>query len=345
MSRQAKPKQFHQFVGQYSMIRTTFERVKGLVGVENVFVSVSQALLPELQAQLPELPASQMICETEARNTGPAMCLEVAWLSRQFAAEEVVASIPADDYITDIEAFHDLLRLSEDFLREHHDYILTPAVRPQVLDTGYSYFRVGESLASAGEEAIYRVADVAEKPNEERCQELIDSGIYYCHTGMYIWQLGYIAGLFQKLQPQMSVICARVAEQMQNATPDWQLIADEYSATEKMSIESAVTDKAPFVAMSVSDRIGWSDLGKWHIIKRMLSSDGANHQSGQVLLNEANNNLVYNQCQKKIVVLNDVSDLVVVETDDALFISSLKKSAQVKDCVAQLKDKGWGEYL
>ncbi len=343
MSRRDNPKQFQKVVGEQTMLTTTYERIKDLVKPEDIFISISQALADKLKAELPTLPLDNLILESEARNTGPAMCLEVAWLKQFCSPDEIIASLPSDDYISNPEAFHSLLKLSHSFIKDNPDHILTPAVRPAVVDTGYSYFKIGANLAKLDEEAIYEVAGMAEKPNAEYCQELIDSGIYYCHTGMYLWRLGYIDELFAKLQPEMHRLCQAVVAAIRAGETD--KAAELYAGTEKMTIESAITHRAPQVAMSVSDRIGWSDLGKWHIIKRMLSADGANLFKGKVVANEVNNSLVYNNSGKKIIVVNDVEDLIVIDTDDALFISSLKNSADVKKCLDKLKEEGNEEFL
>jgi mannose-1-phosphate guanylyltransferase len=260
-------------------------------------------------------------------------------------ANEVIASVPSDDFISDSEAFAKLLKLSEQFLQSHDDYILTPAVRPAYLDTGYSYFRAGENLASEGEEKIFKVAEVVEKPSEEACRQMIESRECYCHTGMYIWRLGYIKQLFKELQPEMTRTCEEIVELMKTAGSE-QKIAELYGSLEKMSIESTITDKAPNLAMSVSANLGWSDLGKWHIIKRMLLADEkSNLTKGRVVTHNASNNLIYTTDAKKVVVVNDLHDLIVVDTPEGLFISSSAKSADVKECVGKIRENGWTEVL
>lgn len=346
MSRQSNPKQFQSVVGNNSMIRDTFERIRPAVNsVDDIFVSINQSMSEVLIARLPEMITENIITETESRNTGPAMCLEVCYLSAKCDESEVIASLPSDDYISDAEAFRNLLKLSEKFLSEHPDYILTPAVRPSYIDTGYSYFKAGKNLEADGEEAIYQVAKVVEKPNHDRCQELIDSGVYYCHTGMYLWRLGYIKQLFRELQPEMTKICEEIVTLMLRGGQGHR-IAELYASLEKMSIESAITDKAPNIAMSVSSGLGWSDLGKWHIIKKMLLKNAtSNLTKGRVIVNKAKNNLIYNNDDKKVIVVNDLHDIIVVDTPSGLFISSSLHSADVKDCVTKIKDKGWEENL
>jgi mannose-1-phosphate guanylyltransferase len=159
MSRQSNPKQFQAIVGEQLMIKMTYDRVlPAVLDARDIFVTINQSMLGVLKESLSEILESNIVTETESRNTGPAMCLEVCFLSAVCDANEVIASVPSDDFISDSEAFGKLLKLSEQFLQNHPDYILTPAVRPAYLDTGYSYFRAGENLASEGEEKIFKVA-------------------------------------------------------------------------------------------------------------------------------------------------------------------------------------------
>jgi mannose-1-phosphate guanylyltransferase len=347
MSRQNNPKQFQPVVTDQSMVRATFERIKDLASVpEQIFVSVNQQMQEHIKAELPEIKIDNLIVETDTRNTGPAICLEVCYLEKFCKPKEVIASLTSDDYISDAKAFRELLLASENFLQQQPNHLLALSVAPSCPDTGYTYFKLGDKLHESENHAIYRVAKVQEKPNEDLCKELLASGEYYCHAGMYVWQLGYIAALFAKLQPQMYQTCKQIVDLMlADKIANLEKITELYCGLEKMTIESAITDKADNLVMSVSNRFGWSDLGKWHIIKRILSDEGENLIRGEVIAHEANNNLVYNNNKGRIIALNDVRDLIIVDTGDVLLISSNKNSADVKEIVAKLKEQGKQQYL
>ena len=131
-------------------------------------------------------------------------------------------------------------------------------------------------------------------------------------------------------------------------TIGWHKISDRisYSQLEKMSIESAITDKLEKLAMSVSNQVGWSDLGKWPVLYNILSDNsGANVMKGQIVSRESKNNLVFCNLVDKLVVINDISDLVVVDTGDVLFISSLKKADSTKEIIEDLKQRGLQKYI
>ena len=345
MSRKNNPKQFQNVVGDKSMLRTTYERIQGILKTDkDVFVSINKDFIEKALNEIPEISKEQLIIETDTRNTGPAMCLEACSLEKFCDKKEVIASLPSDDFISDNLAFQDLLELSENFILNNPEYILTPAIRPNYVDTGYTYFKAGKNLQKNSKDAIYQVAGIAEKPNYEHCQNLINTGIYYCHTGMYLWQLEHIINLFKIHQKDMYESCRKVVDfTLENNLEKAEKI---YSQLEKTSIESAITDKVDKIAMSVSNRIGWSDLGKWHIIKKILKpEDDENLIKGDVITRQAKNNLIYSSVSKKIVVINDIDNLAIVDTDDVLFISSLKNSADVKKIIEKLKKENKVEYL
>ncbi|HPD07955.1 mannose-1-phosphate guanylyltransferase [Patescibacteria group bacterium] len=345
-SRQNNPKQFQALLGNKTMIRTTYERVARLLNrPEDLFISINELMVQRLKLEIPEVKLSNIIVETECRNTGPAMCLEVCYLQKYCQPNDIIASIPSDDYISNNKAFADLLRSSEQFLRQNPDYILTPATKPTHVNTGYSYLKAGQNLQNVGHEVIFTVSDVVEKPDEDYCQQLINSGVYYCHTGMYVWRLQTIADLFAKFQPEMYKICQQIADLLISYGNNEQ-IRQLYGQLEKVSIESAITNKVEKLAMSVSDQIGWSDLGKWPVLYDILSDGaGSNVIKGQVVSKDSKNNLVFCNLVDKLVVINDINNLVIVDTGDVLFISSLKKADDTKEIIEDLKQRDLQKYI
>lgn len=346
MSRTNNPKQFQVVSGDKTMIRTTYDRVAPVLSDKSdLFLSVNEKFKERAMSEIPEAVENRIIIETDTRNTGPAMCLEVCYLEKYCEHSDVIATLPSDDYISDSAAFRELLLATEEFIIKNPDYILTPAIKPNYPDTGYTYFKAGKNLQEKGEETIYSVADVVQKPNDDYCKEIINTGVYYCHTGMYLWQLGHIVGLFKKHQKKMYDICTEIVDLMVK-NPGSKKIAEMYSQLEKISVESAVTEYAEKIAMSVSNRIGWSDLGKWHVIKRILmEEEKGNLTKGEVMIKDSSNSMIYSNVDKKLVVVNDVNDLVVIDTPDVLFVSSLKNSAEVKKMVEQIKKEGKDKYL
>jgi mannose-1-phosphate guanylyltransferase len=344
MSRADHPKQFQNVTGSKSMIRATFDRLATkLLDSKDIYVSVNKSQIKKIKSELAEVPAENLIIETDTRNTGPAICLEICFLEKKLSGGEIIASLPSDDYISDNDAFISLLLAAEEFIKKNPEFILTPGIKPSYSDTGYSYLKAGRNLQKVGEENIYEVADWIEKPEQDYCDELIKSGVYYYHTGMYIWQLKNIVALWKKIQPEMIAICRQIASL---PAMDCERAKELYAQLEKISIESAITHKYDKIAMSVSNRLGWSDLGKWHVIKKVLTeNEKENLEIGQVFNSHSSSSVVYSGNPDKLVVINDISGLAIIDTQDVLFVSSLDKSHEIKKILEALKKENKNKYL
>ena len=337
LSRVSNPKQFQTLVGDKSMIQTTIDRIQPLLqNKSDLFISINKTMAARLKKEVPKIKSANVIVEPSSRNTGPAICLEACFLASRFGEKAIVASLPSDDFISNSKAFCDLLKIVEKFLEDNPDYIVTPGVRSLTPDTGYSYIKGGKRLTKKGKEEIFAVEDWIEKPNAEYCKELIASGKYYCHTGMYLWRLKTILDLFRKFQPKMYEVCMKMAKGRGIA---------EYAALEKISIEAAITSKASKIAMSVSNQIGWSDLGKWHVIKDILpSNEGDNLVRGKTLLLDTTDSLVWGPKGKLIVTIG-LDDMIIVDSGDALLVCPKERAEEVKDIIEALKKRGDEQYL
>lgn len=342
MSRDKRPKQFLKLLNEKSLLRETVDRVLPLVkNGKNLFISSALEFRADILTDIPESNPDNLILEPASRNTGPAVCLECAFLEKNIAKDEIVATLPSDDYISDPQAFRDLLAQAEKFLKQNPEYILTPAVMPNEVDTGYSYLKEGKNLQRDGEEAIFEVADWVEKPNTEFCRQLIDSGVYYYHTGMYVWQLGTVISLWEKHNPEMLKICREII----NLAPDEAAVGELYNALEKCSVESALTDKVGKIAMSVSNRIGWSDLGKWSKIKKYLTVDAdGNVVRGKVMPVDTTDTLIFSS-DKKLIATVGLDDMIIVDTPDALLVCPEKRVEEIKQIIENLKETNQEEHL
>lgn len=337
VSRENNPKQFQPLVGKNTLIRDTVNRVKPLLkNKEDLFVSLNKKMAGRLKREIPELLERNMILEPAGRNTGPAMCLESCFLARRFGENAIVASLPSDDYISRAVDFRKMLRATEKFLKKNSDYIVTPGAKPNYPDTGYSYIKIGKKLAGGKEAKIFKVGRWIEKPEIERCKKLIKTGKYFYHAGMYVWRLKTVLDLFKKFQPKIYDVCQKLSAGGS---------AENYAKLEKISVESAITSCAPKIAVAVSEKFIWSDLGKWQIISKMLSGDkNRNVIRGNVVSVDTRDCLIYSP-KNKLVGTIGLDNLIIILTEDALLVSQKENAGEVKKIVEELNKKGFKKYL
>lgn len=335
VSRKKNPKQFQALIDNKSLLRKTVERVRPLCkNTHDLFISANSRMIPKVRNEITGILRKNIIAEPDSRNTGPAICLESCILAKRFNEDTIVASLPSDDYISDAVVFRSMLRVAENFLKKNPSYIVTPGASSNYPDTGYSYIKLGTVLLKNKGVEIYNVAKWVEKPSVTQCKNLIKSGKYFCHTGMYVWRLGTVLDLFRKFQPKCYEVCKKMA--------DDQGVGD-YSKLDKISVETAITKKAQKIAIITSDRLRWSDLGKWHIIKDVLSPN-KNLTKGHVVSVDTNNCLIYGKPGKLVAVVG-LRDMAVILEDDALLVCPLGRTHDVRQIVQELERKKLHRYL
>ncbi len=322
LSTSALPKQFVPVFSDRTMLQETVARVAPF-GYENIFVSVNQRHADLVGVQVPEILPQNIFSEILKRNTGPAIAFEVAsLLARGISGDAVVATIPADDFIAHPELFQASLQKIAAHVGAHPDEIIMPVVTPQLIDPGYSYVRANFD----GD--FGPLTDWVEKPDAETCGEMIKSHSWYAHTGMYVWRLDTIKNLFETLAPQVWQQVCEVQKLL--AAGDEDAARAAAAQLPIISIESLLTKQAPARAAFMAGEWGWSDVGKWPVLKELLpadeSSNVASHATAEFV--DAHRNMVHGD-GKKTVVCVGVDDLIVVETDAYVLVCRADLASQV----------------
>ncbi len=309
LSTSTLPKQFVPVFSERTMLQETVGRVAAF-GYENIFITTNQRYVDLTRAQVPEIPSTHIFAELLKRNTGPGIAFEVASLcAAGIDVETVIASIPADDYIERSDLFREAIDAIANFLDTHPEHIVMPVVTPEYIDPGYSYVR-----ADFSGEPVGPLTDWVEKPDAETCALMITAGSWFAHTGMYFWKLKTIVALFESCAPE---VWNQVCEiQKMIAGGDEERARAAAAQLPIISIESLLTKQALVRSAYLADGWGWSDVGKWMVLKNVLSADASENVVSRARAEfiDAHRNVVYGDGAKTIVCVG-VDDVIVVETD------------------------------
>lgn len=345
-SRVTRPKQFSDITGSgRSMIQATADRLAGLVPGDRQYVITGVQYAALAAEQLPAMPAGQVIAEPNGRNTGPAIGLACLHL-RLRDPDSVVAFLHSDHVIADVSRFQAALRRAEEAAR--HGYIVTLGIEPTHPHTGYGYIRRGEALpAAATDLPAYRVQQFLEKPNRSAAEAFLAEGGYSWNGGMFITHVNVMLGEIQRQQPQLFACLEEIDFSLRSDRPDAQKYAVLEAVWQRMpgiSIDHGVMEGAEKVAVVPLDA-GWSDVGSWDALAAVLQQDETNNYvaKGEVLTIDSQDNIVY--CDKPMVVLIGVHNLVVVDSGDTLLVGDQKQMQRVKEVVDQLRAKGRSDLL
>jgi mannose-1-phosphate guanylyltransferase len=348
LSRSQQPKQLLRIFSAKSLIKETADRVGSLGGrAQTLVITVAEqvdALVQELRA----LPRKNFIAEPHGKNTAP--CIGLAALevtARDPAAVMII--LPADHWVTDKRAFCRTLKAAVT-LAIQQDQLITIGIRPAYPETGYGYIVRGQPLGANRGAGPYHVKHFKEKPSLVMAQHLIGQGALW-NSGIFVWKAATLLDLLNRYQPAIALGLKTISQaargqSLGNPTPRLRAVMRRaYKKMPNISIDHAVLEKAGSEerVLTLEGNFGWSDVGSWDAVHRLLRQDRrGNAGNGKWLGFAAKNCLVH--APDRLVVLLGVEDVVVVDTPDALLVGDLKRSQQIRDVVEELKKTGYGSY-
>jgi len=318
------------------MLRLTVERVRELVPPERTWVVTGAEQAVGVRSELPELPVDHVIVEPQGRNTAPCIGLAARVLTAIGCTDEPMLVLPADHAIAAEDHFRTVLHLSARFV-DQHDGLLTLGVHPTRPETGYGYIRRGDLSRDVEGQRFDRVERFVEKPDLNTAQRLVADGKHVWNSGMFMWRPRRILAELDRYVPEMTPGLERLGTAW--GTPNWTArLAAEYAAFPSTSIDYAVMEKADDVWVTEVD-IGWNDVGSWASLPELRGVDPeGNVFSGGSLGIEAQRNIV--EAGGKTVVLLGVSDLVVVDSPDALLVCRRDLAQRVGQIPERLRAAG-----
>lgn len=343
-SRTAFPKQFIKLVDERSLIRIAFDRITPLVPPDRVLVVTGQRYAALIRDQLPELPAHNVLVEPAGRNTAPAIGLGAIHLQRQDPAA-VMAVLTADHIMREEEVFRATLAAAGEAAESGR--IVTLGITPSSPETGYGYIERGDPLGVFQEQTLYQVRRFREKPDRATAERFLRSGRFYWNSGMFIWQVSTVLKEIERQQPDLYAALAEIAAAL--GTPQELEVLDRaWSSIRPISIDYGVMERAKSVTVLPVDP-GWSDVGSWSAVYDEClaqtlpdTGDGNVVQGGELLALDTQGCLIRSN---KLVAAVGLRDLIIVETDDALFVCPRTEAQRVKELVNRLQDQKRERYL
>ena len=339
MSREAKPKQFCELVSSEPLIRDTYRRLLRSFPAEKIYFSVSAALEQNLRDHFIDVPDAQIIVEPEKRDTGPAMGFVAALLELQDPDEPIVF-VPSDHYIGDEEKFLRCLSIGEQLILETGK-MLDIGIVPTFPSTVLGYTKFGKQIETREGIEIYEFLGHTEKPPYEIAKQYLENGSYLWHASYYMWTPRKFMQAFETYAPEMAVVLRgiqSICRRGERPFAPTDGICELYSQLPKISFDYAVTEKMnPIDVLIIKGDFGWSDIGAWDTLYDRLSDDGGNVTKGHSILVETSGSLIYAPEGKTVAVLG-MTDVIVVDTGDALLVCPKSEAQRVKEIISQLQE-------
>ncbi len=339
LSRKRMAKQLLPLNSSKSMIQETVERLLPLAKANQFWIITNGDLRDAIVRQCKGLAKKQIIAEPAGRNTAPAIGLAAFLLARR-DPNAVIGMFPSDHVILNEKRFREDIKRAARIAAGGKNIVVIgiPPTRPE---TGYGYIEVG----GASRDGLLQVRRFTEKPLPEVAEQFVKAGNFFWNSGMFIWSANTLADALREHLPNTAPLLEEIAASYGSRSFE-RTLARLYPKCENISIDYAVLEprsakgegKSGIYCIPAS--FGWNDLGSWTALyehRCANKNDGENVIAAQQSFTlNAKGNFIHSS---KFVAAVGVNNLVIVETDDALLITTHEHAQDVGKVVKHLDEK------
>ena len=348
LSRKIHPKQFISLLNETSLFQDTLTRLPKEALDPIVICNEDHRFLVAEQAREINVTLNSIILEPIGRNTAPAIALAAIKVLNDFE-NPILIVLAADHKIENKSAFHDAIKIAHKLAENNK--LVTFGIIPQSAETGYGYIEIEKKDKAE----YFDIKSFVEKPNKKNAINFLNSGNYLWNSGMFMFNASIYLSELNKFEPEILTSCKK---SLSNEFKDLEFIRidkKEFCKSPNQSIDYAVmekTNKAKVVPLDA----GWSDVGSWDALMDSKIKDSlGNVVEGDVTLDQVKNSYLYST--SRLVAASNIADLIVIDTQDALLVTTRDNSLSIKNIVKKLKKnkrteienhrkvyKPWGYY-
>ncbi len=341
LSRESRPKPLLRVGGRETLLEATLARARRFTSEERIWLVCGREHARAMRAAS-GLPAGRVLVEPRMRNTAAA----VAAAAIRIGAEDpdaVLAVLPADHRVPDARAFAAAIRRAAR-AAAGDGALVTLGVRPSRAETGYGYIRLGPPAGPA-HPGLHRVQRFVEKPDRARARRYWRSGRHLWNAGVFVWTARRILEEIAIHAPEIHAALAPLRRDAQGGRRVFENALERaYRRVPALPVDKAVLERSDRVwCLPVDFR--WSDVGTWQSLAEELGVGGTVSQviEGEALLCDAGGNLV--RGSGRPLVLLGVEGLAVIDAGDAVLVTSLDRSPDVREVVERLRERGRADLL
>ena len=349
LSRKLHPKQFIELIGETTLFQEAILRLPELVEKPLVICNEEHRFLAAEQLRQIDRLASSIILEPVGKNTAPAIAL-AALKSIKNNENVILLVLSADVLIQDVDKFHHAIEFAKK--QAEQNKLVTFGIKPNKVETRYGYIRVN----TLQDENYFNIDKFVEKPDYKTAQRYVGSGDYFWNSGMFMFKASVYLEELDKYEPEILSACRRSYQTEFHDLDFIRLDKDEFLRCPSQSIDYAVMEKTKDAVMVELDA-SWNDVGSWSALWDSQPKDVNNNLiSGDVILNEVSNSYVHSASNRLVSAIG-VSNLVIVDTQDAILVADKSQDQLVKNIVQKLQNskrsecdhhrtvfRPWGHY-
>jgi len=326
LSRLDRPKQFLSLDGSSkSLLQATADRLLTLSGGwEQLWVITSSPIAQGVREQLPDLPESNLLIESQGRDTAAAVTWASLEIKNRYGEDAIIGFFPADHWIADLEVFAETLAAATD-LAYSREAIVTLGIKPNFPSTGYGYIEQGEKIGSFNCLSAYHVHRFTEKPNRETAETFLSTGRFSWNSGMFVFRSGVV---LEELRTHAPEIIAPLEQHGPGIYPQLPKKSIDYALMEKTSL-----------AYVLPVAFGWDDLGDWNAIERLLKhDDNPNVELATHLGLDTQGAIIYASNADDVIVTIGLEDVVIVRDRNVTLVVKKDRTQEIKQILKILQN-------
>jgi len=348
LSREAVPKFLLDLTLQgRSLIQSTWDRLLPLATPQRMMVVTGRVHTRGVQDQLPDLLPSNIFSEPSPKESMAAIGLAAAVLARR-DPEAVLGSFAADHMVSGSDAF--LTAVTEAVATARNNYLVTIGIAPSHPATGFGYIRLGDKLGLADAPNARRVSQFKEKPDARTAAAYLSTGNYRWNGGMFVVKAVVLMELLKEYHPELHDGLQTIADSWEDETVRDKVLDEIWPTLPKIAIDHAVAEPAANsgkVAV-IPATFGWDDVGDFSSLADLLPAERSQPrilgEQSLVVTEQVAGGIVV-PASGRLVACLGVDDLVIVDTVDALLVTTRARSQEVKRLVAKCREQGFKMLL
>ena len=329
LSRKLQPKQFISLLNETSLFQDTLLRLPKEALDPIVICNEDHRFLVAEQAREINVTLNSIILEPIGKNTAPAIALAAIKVLNDFE-NPILIVLAADHKIENKSAFHDAIKIAHKLAENNK--LVTFGIIPESAETGYGYIETEKKDKAE----YFEIKSFVEKPNKKNAIKFLNSGNYFWNSGMFMFNASIYLSELNKFEPEILSSCKKSLNNEYKDLEFLRIDKTEFSKSPNQSIDYAVmekTNKAKVVPLDA----GWSDVGSWDALMHSKIKDSlGNVVEGDVTLDNVKNSFLYST--SRLIAASNIEDLMVIDTQDALLVTTRDNSLNIKNIVKRLKE-------
>ena len=329
LSRKLQPKQFISILNETSLFQDTLLRLPKEALDPIVICNEDHRFLVAEQAREINVTLNSIILEPIGKNTAPAIALAAIKVLKDFE-NPILIVLASDHKIENTNAFHDAIKTAHKLAENNK--LVTFGIIPESAETGYGYIETEKKDKAE----YFEIKSFVEKPNKKNAIKFLNSGNYFWNSGMFMFNASIYLSELNKFEPEILSSCKKSLNNEYKDLEFLRIDKTEFSKSPNQSIDYAVmekTNKAKVVPLDA----GWSDIGSWDALMHSKIKDSlGNVVEGDVTLDNVKNSYLHSS--SRLIAASNIEDLIVIETQDALLVTTRDNSLNIKNIVKRLKE-------